>query len=211
MLTVNTLWYVGRGSGLIDLLLLTVVLVLGIANRSGRRVSGLPRFAIAVIHRNTSLLALVFLGVHVLTLLLDPFAKLHVWDLVLPFAAAYRPLWMGIGTIALDIMVALVVTSLLRHRMSVGTWRLIHWAAYGAWPLAVLHTLGTGTDNTSSWLLSTTVVCVMAVAGAVVWRCSAGFVEHAATRISPSQPVGPEASGGRHAQGGALSRMDGRR
>lgn len=184
-MTVNTLWYTGRGSGLIDLVLLTAVLVLGIANRSGRPSVGLPRFAVAVIHRNASLLALVFLAVHVVTLWLDPFAHLHLYDLVLPFAAVYRPLWMGVGTVALDLMVALVGTSLLRHRMSLGSWRFIHWGAYLAWPLAVAHTLGTGTDAGSGWLLSTTIVCILAVLAAVAWRFSPGFTETGSARVSP--------------------------
>jgi methionine sulfoxide reductase heme-binding subunit len=184
VLTVNTLWYVGRGSGLVDLILLTLVMVLGIANRSGRPAVGLPRFGVAVIHRNASLLALMFLALHVLTLLVDPFAKLRLYDIVLPFAARYRPLWMGLGTVALDLMVALVVTSLLRHRMSVRAWRFIHWGAYAAWPLAIGHTFGTGTDNTSAWLLVTTVMCIVAVLITVVWRLSAGFTETAEARSS---------------------------
>jgi sulfoxide reductase heme-binding subunit YedZ len=184
VLTVNTLWYVGRGSGLVDLVLLTVVLVLGIANRSGRPVAGLPRFAVAVVHRNTSLLAVAFLVLHVVTLWLDPFAQLHVYDLVVPFAAAYRPLWMGLGTVALDLMVALVATSLLRHRMSLGSWRLIHWTAYAAWPFAVAHTLGSGTDTRSAWLLATTILCLVAVGGAVAWRFSPRFTETAPARLS---------------------------
>jgi sulfoxide reductase heme-binding subunit YedZ len=185
VLTVNTLWYVGRGSGLVDLILLTLVMVLGIANRSGRPSVGLPRFAVAVVHRNAALLALVFLAIHVLTLLVDPFAKLRLDDIVLPFAASYRPLWMGIGTVALDLMVALVVTSLLRHRMSLRAWRFIHWGAYAAWPLAIGHSLGTGTDNTSAWLLAATVMCIAAVVIAVVWRLSSGFTETADARSAP--------------------------
>ena len=185
MLTVNTLWYVGRGSGVIDLVLLTTATVLGIVNRSGRPAAGLPRFAVAVVHRNASLLALMFLAIHVLTLLADPFARLHLEDIVLPFAASYRPLWMGLGTVALDLMLALVATSLLRHRMSVAAWRLIHWTAYAAWVLAVTHTLGTGTDNGSAWLLVTTIACIVAVAIAVGWRLSAGFSEADQLQAAP--------------------------
>jgi sulfoxide reductase heme-binding subunit YedZ len=184
VLTTNTLWYVGRGTGLVDLVLLSVVVVLGIANRSGRPAVGLPRFGVAVVHRDVSLLALVFLGIHVLTMWLDPFSKLRLLDVVVPFAAAYRPLWMGLGTVALDLMVALVVTSLLRQRMSVQVWRFIHWGAYLAWPVAVAHTLGTGTDNTSAWLLLTTIVCVGAVLMAAGWRLTTGFEETARARQS---------------------------
>jgi sulfoxide reductase heme-binding subunit YedZ len=183
----NTLWYVGRGSGLVDLLLLTLVVVLGIVNRSGRPAAGLPRFGVAVVHRNASLLALAFLVVHVLTLLLDPLADLHAYDLLVPFAAVYRPLWMGVGTVGLDLMLALVVTSLLRHRIGLRVWRFIHWAAYAAWLLAVAHTLGTGTDNTSAWLLDSTTVCVLAVIIAVVWRVSAGFSETSQVRAGPQR------------------------
>jgi sulfoxide reductase heme-binding subunit YedZ len=194
VLTVNTLWYVGRGSGLVDLVLLTLVLVLGIANRSGRAIAGLPRFAVAVLHRNTSLLAVAFLVLHVVTLWLDPFAELHFYDLVAPFAAGYRPLWTGLGTVAFDLMLALVITSLLRQRMSLGSWRLIHWTAYAAWPFAIAHTLGTGTDALSVWLLATTIVCIVAVGATVVWRFSPEFTETGPAR----QPVGV----GRHSVDG---------
>jgi sulfoxide reductase heme-binding subunit YedZ len=166
----EALWYLGRGTGTVSLVLLTVVVVLGVGSRSGRPAFGLPRFAVTAVHRNASLLAVGLLAVHVTTLLLDPYAQLRLVDVVLPFGGAYRPLWLGLGTLAADLILVLVATSLLRHRLGLRTWRAVHWTAYAAWPLAVLHALGNGSDTGSWWLRATAVACVAAALAAVVWR-----------------------------------------
>lgn len=172
----SSLWYLSRGTGVVTLVLLTIVVALGIATRSGRPLPGLPRFAVAAVHRSASLLTLVFLGIHIGTLLFDKYAQLKLIDLVLPFAGSYRPLWLGLGTLASDLMIALVITSLLRHRLGAGTWRAIHWTAYAAWPIALLHGLGTGTDAGQLWLRAAAAASTLTVAAAVAWRCSASFV-----------------------------------
>jgi sulfoxide reductase heme-binding subunit YedZ len=166
----NALWYFGRGFGVSALVLFTVVVVLGVVTRAGRPLPGLPRVAVTTVHRTASLAALLFLGLHVGTLLLDPYSQLRLTDVVLPFLAHYRPLWQGLGTLALDLAVVLVVSSLLRHRLGLRAWRAVHWAAYACWPLAVAHAVGTGTDRGSGWLILTVAGCVLAVAGAVCWR-----------------------------------------
>lgn len=173
--TEAALWYVGRGTGVVSLLLLTVVMVLGVGSRSGRPVFGLPRFAVVALHRSASMMAVAFLAIHVFTLLLDPQAELRLVDLVLPFGASYRPLWMGLGTVGLDVMAAVVVTSLLRHRLGIRAWRAVHWLAYVSWPVAVLHTVGTGTDRSSWWLLALTGLSIGAVGTATLWRLTEGF------------------------------------
>lgn len=170
-----TLWYLGRGTGVVSLVLLTVVMVLGIGSRSGRPVFGLPRFAVVSLHRSASLLSVAFLAIHVVTLLLDPQSELKLVDLVLPFDATYRPLWMGLGTVGLDLMAAIIVTSLLRQRLGVRAWRAVHWLAYLSWPVAIAHTVGTGTDRSTWWLLSLTGLCVAAVGAAGFWRLGDGF------------------------------------
>jgi sulfoxide reductase heme-binding subunit YedZ len=180
-MNVNTLWYAGRGTGLVALLLLTLAVVGGIAARSGRPALGLPRFAVSILHRNVSLMAICFVGVHVFTLLFDRYAHLNWWDLFVPFVAHVNVFWYGLGTIGFDLMLAVVVTSLLRHRIGVRTWRLVHWSAYVAWPVGVAHTLGSGTDAGSGWLLAFTVVCVVAVVGAVFWRGALDFEEFSET------------------------------
>jgi sulfoxide reductase heme-binding subunit YedZ len=173
----EALWYLGRGSGVVSLLLLTVSVVLGIGTRSGRPAPWLPRFAVAALHRNTSLLATVFLVLHVVLLLFDPYAQLAVVDLVLPFLAGYAPVWVGLGTLALDLVLALVVTSLLRHRIGHRAWRAVHWAAYSTWPIALLHGFGSGSDAGTAWFLALAGVCAATVAAALFWRMSATFAE----------------------------------
>ncbi len=168
----KALWYLGRGTGVSALALLTLVLVLGIVVRSGRPLPGLPRFAVSAIHRTTSLTAVAFICVHVATMLLDPRAQLRLVDVVFPFIGAYRPFWQGLGTLALELVVLLIVSSLLRHRLGLRTWRAIHWAAYACWPLAIAHGWGNGTDRSSAWMVAVLLACIASVAAALGWRIS---------------------------------------
>jgi sulfoxide reductase heme-binding subunit YedZ len=185
----NALWYAGRGAGIVSLILLTVVVTLGIATRSGRPAFGLPRFVVNALHANAALLAVSLLAVHVTSLLFDPYAQLRLVDLVLPFLGPYRPLWVGLGTVAFDLVIALVVTSLLRHRLGRRTWKAVHWLAYAAWPIAMLHGLFAGTDAASSWFRVVAVACGAAVGTAIAWRTSASFVERSEQRRAALRPV----------------------
>jgi sulfoxide reductase heme-binding subunit YedZ len=181
------LWYAGRGTGVVSLVLLTVVVVLGIGSRSGRPAFGLPRFAVVALHRAASMLAVTFLAIHVITLWLDPQSVLKLADLVLPFQATYRPLWTGLGTVGLDLMAAVFVTSLLRQRIGARVWRAVHWLAYLSWPVAIFHTVGTGTDRSTLWLLGLTGLCILTVASAGVWRLGEDFGIPRTTAALPAQ------------------------
>ena len=142
----EALWYLGRGTGLVALVMFTVTMVLGITTRSGRAGLGLNRFGLADLHKTASLAGTGLIAVHVGTLLFDPYAQLRLVDLAVPFLATYRPLWLGLGTLAVDVLLVLVATSLLRHRVGPRVFRAVHWTAYAMWPLALVHALGTGTD-----------------------------------------------------------------
>lgn len=176
------LWAFGRASGFIALALFTVALLLGIVTRSGRPLPGMPRFSVSLIHRNVSLLASVFLVLHVVTLLFDTYAKLSLLDIVVPFAGSFKPFWQGLGTVAFDLVVAIVVTGLLRRRIGQRAFRFVHWFTYAMWPIAVVHAIGNGTNGTSGWFLLLTAASAVLVAAAVIWRLSARFVEHSHTR-----------------------------
>jgi sulfoxide reductase heme-binding subunit YedZ len=171
----DALWYLGRGTGVVSLVLLSVVVALGIGARSGRTAFGLPRFAVNMLHRNAALLAVTLLVVHVVSLYFDPYAQLRFFDLVVPFAGEYRPFWLGLGTLAFDVVLALIATSLLRHRLGVRGWRLVHWLAYLCWPIALLHGWQTGTDAASWWLRAVLVLSTALVLAAVVWRVTPSF------------------------------------
>ena len=178
----EVLWAFGRASGIISLLLFTVSLLLGIVTRSGRPLPGMPRFSVSLVHRNVSLLALVFLVLHVGTLMLDSYAKLGPIDVVVPFLGSFKPFWQGLGTVAFDLVVAVVITGLLRRRIGQRAFRFVHWFTYALWPVAVLHAIGNGTNGTSGWFLALAAGSTVLVAAAVIWRLSARFVEHADTR-----------------------------
>jgi methionine sulfoxide reductase heme-binding subunit len=164
-------WYVTRSTGAVALLLLTVSVVLGVMGAvrfsPGPR---WPRFAIDSLHRDVSLLVVALVVVHVVTTVLDGFAPITLLDGIIPFRSPYRPLWLGLGAVSFDLVLALVVTSLVRRRLGYRSWRMVHWLAYVSWPVAVLHGLGTGTDAKSWWLLALTVGCVAAVVVAVLIR-----------------------------------------
>ncbi len=83
----------------------------------------LPSFAVTALHRNASLLAVVLLTIHVVTAAVDPFVSISWLAALVPFTSHYEPVWMGLGTLSLDIMLAVVVTSLLRDRIGQRTWR----------------------------------------------------------------------------------------
>jgi sulfoxide reductase heme-binding subunit YedZ len=167
----STYWYLSRATGAVALVLLTISVVLGILG-SLRFSAGprWPRFAIDSLHRDTSLLVIVLLVLHVVTSVLDGFAPIKLTDAIIPFATPYRPLWMGLGALSFDLLIALVVTSLMRRRLGYRSWRAIHWLAYASWPVAVLHGLGTGSDQKSWWMLLLTVACVAAVVVASLIR-----------------------------------------
>lgn len=185
------LWYTARATGVISLVLLTIVVTLGIASRSGRSAFGLPRFAVALVHRNAALLAVVTLAIHITTLMLDSYAKVHVTDLLVPFVGAYRPFWQGLGTVGLELIVALVVTSLLRTRLPERIWRGVHWLAYAAWPVAFAHGLGNGTDSSTVWMRAIAALSALTVVSAIGWRLAPHFTEHSNVRRPLTRPSAP--------------------
>lgn len=163
-------WYLMRASGVVSLLLLTAVFVLGIATTNRWRTRRTPGFATLGLHRSISLLAVVFLAVHVVTAVADPYAAVAIAAVVVPFVAGKSAFWVGLGAVSLDLVGALIVTSLVRRHLSLRVWRAVHWAAYLTWPLAIAHTLGIGSDSGTLWLRALAGGCVAVVGAAVALR-----------------------------------------
>jgi sulfoxide reductase heme-binding subunit YedZ len=166
----NVLWYVTRGAGAVSLLLLTAVLVLGVLSRMGWRTARWPRFLTTALHRNLALLSLLFLGLHIVTAVVDPYTSLGLGAALVPFSSQYRTFWLGLGVVAVDLLVAVVLTSLLRHLIGHRGWRLVHWLAYACWPVAMIHGLGTGSDTLRTWMTVVDLASLAAVAGAIGLR-----------------------------------------
>jgi hypothetical protein len=164
--------------------LLTLSAVLGVSDVLRFRTERVPRFVIDAVHRNASLLAVAVLLVHIVTSVIDKFAPIGLIDSVVPFVSAYRPVWLGLGAVAFDLMVAVLLTSLVRRRLGHRAWRAIHWLAYLCWPVALLHSLGTGSDTKTTWMLALSAACLLAVLLAVWSRIRSGWPEHRALRRS---------------------------
>jgi hypothetical protein len=176
-------WYITRGTGTIALILLSLSVALGVANVRRLRTERMPRFVVDAVHRNVSLLAMAFLLVHIVTSVIDSFAPIGLVNAVIPFTGTYRPLWLGFGAIAFDLLLAVVITSLLRRRFGYRAWRVTHWAAYASWPVALLHGLGTGSDTKQGWMLVIVAGCVILMIVAVVARTTAGWPNHPVARL----------------------------
>lgn len=180
----SPLWFATRATGIIALVLLTGTVVLGIVTSVRYASPAWPRFITVSLHRSLSLLTITFTGLHVLTTIADPFVSISVVSVVIPFTSGYRRIWLGFGAVAFDLLLAVLVTSLLRTRIKPRLWRAVHWAGYACWPVALVHGLGTGTDGAARWVLAITAACALAVVFAGVWRLAVGWPAHAGLRVA---------------------------
>jgi sulfoxide reductase heme-binding subunit YedZ len=151
LLSESSYWYLTRASGFISLGLFSAAAALGLLTAGRVWSPRWPRFVTESLHRSVSLVAVGMVLLHVTTILLDSYVSISPIDAVVPFVSAYLPLWVGLGAVAFDIIIALILTSLLRARMSRFAWRAVHWLAYLGWPVALAHTIGIGTDRL--WVL----------------------------------------------------------
>jgi len=183
-------WYLTRSTGAVALLLLTLAIALGVIDVRRLATASWPRFLVDSLHRSVSLLAVVFVLLHVLTSVLDGYAPISLLDAVLPFASSYRRLWLGLGAVSLDLLLAVTATSLLRQRIGLRGWRIVHWLGYAAWPIALLHGLGSGSDVRSGWLLLISIACTAVVLACVLARALSGWPAHVAPRSAALAAAG---------------------
>lgn len=187
------LWYATRSTGIVAFVLLTMSMFLGIAATQRSFVTRhWPRFATQDLHRNVALLALGFMLTHIITTILDTFVHVGWWAMVVPGTSPYRRLWVALGTLAFDLILVVIATSLVRHRLPLRLWRAVHWSVYAVWPFAFVHFLNTGTDAAHGrfglWL---DIVALLALVVAVAVRLTTG-----------NEPAGPLRSVARHGVAG---------
>ena len=201
-------WYLTRATGGVAIILLTASVALGVLDVARVTTKRMPRFIVDGAHRTTSLLAVAFLAVHILTAVLDTFVSITLVDAVVPFVGSYRPFWLGLGAVAFDLLIALIFTSLVRRFLGHRTWRATHWLAYACWPIALLHGLGTGSDTKSIWMLAISLGGLAVVLVAVCWRAIVGWPTRPGLRLGalggaigfafgmalwlPQGPLGPD-------------------
>ena len=178
----HTLWYMTRATGIVAMVMLSATLVLGIVTSVRHATPQWPRFAWQDLHRRLSLLSTVFIGLHIATTVADGYAPIGWISAVVPFTSPYRRLWLGLGTVGVDLLLAVGISSLLRSRIHPGLWRGLHWLAYLCWPVALLHSFGTGTDPRLAWMALLMAACVLSVIAAGAWRIAQGWPLHAGAR-----------------------------
>jgi predicted ferric reductase len=169
----TVLWYASRATGVVALLLMTAVVLLGLMVTRQGRLPGLPQFVVTGLHRNVSLVAVLFVGLHVLTTVADSYVKIPLTAVVVPLASPYERLWIGLGAVSTDITIAVVMTSLLRRHLSRMLWRAVHLLAYLSWPVAWLHSISASHDLLHGWMSLMGIACLLLVVGAVGWRFAA--------------------------------------
>jgi sulfoxide reductase heme-binding subunit YedZ len=190
------LWYLNRATGITSLVLMTLTVVLGTVVRRHGRIPGLPRFALQGLHRNVGLLSALLLVTHVGTAIVDSYVDIGVSAAFVPFVAGYRPFAIGLGTLAVDLLLLVLVTSLLRNHLPLRLWKAVHLTSYLLWPLAFVHGITAGTDLGGGWLL----VLVLGCAVAATWASLAAL---ATRRNTP--PPGERAAAALTATSDALS------
>ena len=192
--TSSLLWYTTRASGIVSLLLLTAVMVGGIMTAT--RVGGgtIPRFAVAEVHRRISLIAMLFIILHIVTTIVDSYVNVGIISALVPFTSQYKPLKVALGTVAFDLLLAITITSLIKHKISHALWRTIHWISYLAFPIAVVHEILIGTDFRFAWMILLTAACVGAVGIALAWRFWAHPRPGGALTAVPSRTAPPKRS-----------------
>jgi DMSO/TMAO reductase YedYZ heme-binding membrane subunit len=168
------LWFVSRALGAVALLLLSLVIVLGILHNTSvvkNAELGLPRFVLVALHRNLSLLTVVFVALHVITVIVTDYVHLRVVDVVVPGLALFNPIAAALGTVATDLLLAIIVTSVLRQRISRRVWFWVHWSSYLCWPVAVVHAvLNVIPRGTTWWTLSIPLLSMIGILVALVYR-----------------------------------------
>ncbi len=177
------LWYLTRATGLVSLILLSATVVLGTVASVGWTTDRWPRFLSQSVHRNLSLFCLALVAIHVVSTVGDGYVPIGLADAVIPFRSPYRPVWVGLGALAFDMLLAVALTSALRRRIGVAVWRGVHWLAYACWPIAVVHGLGSGSDARLPGATLVFVVCTGSVVAAVAWRLVAGHARSVGWRL----------------------------
>lgn len=171
------LWYLNRGSGVVLLVVLTATLCLGILSARAGRARLVPRFFSQQLHRNLGVLSLVLVVGHVVTAVVDTYVDIRWWQAFSPVGATYRPLWLGLGSLAFDVMLIVGLTSGFRQRLGQRAWRSVHVLGYLSWPFAMAHSVGIGTDALSPWGRQVGLGCLVAVAVCALVRVGADVAD----------------------------------
>lgn len=163
-------WYAARAAGITAYLLVSGVVLLGLTMAAKKQFARWPRFTVEDVHRFGGLLVGTFVTIHVAAVAVDAWLPFSLQSIVVPFISRYRPIWVGLGIAAAELLVALAVTNHYRQRLPYTFWRRAHYLNFAVWLAATAHGLGSGTDRSAPWALAVYAGAVCAVSAAIVWR-----------------------------------------
>jgi methionine sulfoxide reductase heme-binding subunit len=164
-------WYAARAGGIAAYILLTLNVSIGLLMTGKKTMKHWPRFALEDVHRFTGILTGTFVVVHVVTVAIDAYLPFSLVSLAVPFVATYRPIWIGLGIVAAEMLLALAFTNHYRNtKLSYRSWRRVHYANFAVWTAATFHSIGSGTDRSTTWLLTVDAVAVGTVCALTTWR-----------------------------------------
>lgn len=193
----QTLWFASRATGAVSLVLFTAVIVLGIATAARKGSTFLPRAGVLRLHRSLTITSMAFLVIHIITAIADGYVKLNYWNVLIPFGASWNAGWVGLGSVAVDLVLAIGISSALRRHLPVRLWRWIHLSAYAMWPVAVLHGVGiAGGDGRSTWMLAIDLICVATILGSLLVRTLSRhpdtLARESAQHVHPRERIGTD-------------------
>ncbi len=146
-------WITSRAAGGAALLLASAAVAVGLMMSARRPGANANKRDLRAIHEALSLTTLAMVALHGLSLLGDAYLNPGPAGIAIPFVGAYRPIWTGLGIISGYGLAALGLTYYLRDRIGAARWRKLHRFTAAFWVLAIVHTIGAGTDAAQLWFL----------------------------------------------------------
>jgi sulfoxide reductase heme-binding subunit YedZ len=178
-------WYAARAAGIVAYLLLSGVVLLGLTMAGKRTLRLWPQFAIEDVHTFGGLLVGAFISIHIVAIAIDSWLPFSIPSLLIPLLSRYRPIWVGLGIAAAELLLALAVTNHYRRRLPERFWRRAHYLNFAVWGAATIHGIGSGTDRSSPWFLALYALAVSAVGAAIAWRLLRRRAPAWALRLAP--------------------------
>jgi hypothetical protein len=179
-------WTVARAGGFLAYGLLTASVVFGLVLGLGWRSKRWTRFVTTETHRFITLLGLVFIVIHGVALLLDPFIGFTPLEILVPGLSHYRPLYVGLGIVGGYLALSIWASEYLRSRIGYRWWRRFHVLAFLAWALATLHGIGNGTDTRSPWAIAVYGISAALVVGLLALRLRPRGLPRPASLVRPA-------------------------
>ncbi len=184
-------WHVARASGMVALVLsaLSVVWGLLLSTRVGSPRLRAP--SLLSLHRFLGLLTVSFVAVHLVALGVDRYVPFGLTELLVPFASTWKPAEVALGVVALYLLLAVQLTSMLRRRIPPRVWLVVHQGGFLAYWLGALHAFSAGTDASNRLWQLAVLACSVVIVSLSAYRWLLGRRLRRATRTPRAATPAP--------------------